>query len=204
MLGCASKTVLNGVAVRTPPPEKIQMTVTDFLKVRGKGPLLQKNLIQEPIRGEPPPPPTKLVLHGIVILFRERMELPFFQCKQPSIGQVCQNILGKCALSSVSSTSTYLFQKGRQCNWLWFLFEFFASDKMVHRKGWFFVGSGGGAGGRQEKKPININILGGTVSGTNRNRPGDKRDPSPGPTGTCPWDKPAFFCLIPQSPEFFF
>ena len=31
----------------------------------------------------------------------------------------------------------------------------------------------------QEKKPININIFGGTVSGTNRNRPWDKWDPSP-------------------------
>ena len=31
-----------------------------------------------------------------------------------------------------------------------------------------------------KKKPININILGGTVSGTNRNRPWDKRDPLPG------------------------
>ena len=48
----------------------------------------------------------------------------------------------------------------------------------------------------QEK--INVNILGGTVSGTNRNRPWDKRDPFPGQTGTCPWDKPAFLCLIPQ------
>ena len=51
-----------------------------------------------------------------------------------------------------------------------------------------------------KKKPININILGGTVFGTNRNRPWDKRDPSPGQIGNRPWDKPAFFCLIPQSP----
>ena len=48
------------------------------------------------------------------------------------------------------------------------------------------------------KKPININIFGGTVSGTNRNRPWDKWDPSPGQNGTRPWDKPAFLCLIPQ------
>ena len=31
---------------------------------------------------------------------------------------------------------------------------------------------------RARKKPINIDILGGTVSGTNRNRPWDKRDVS--------------------------
>ena len=43
-----------------------------------------------------------------------------------------------------------------------------------------------------EKKPININIFGRTVSGTNRNRPWDKWDPSPGQNGTRPWDKPAF------------
>ena len=30
---------------------------------------------------------------------------------------------------------------------------------------------------RARRKPININILGGTVSGTNRNLPWDKRDP---------------------------
>ena len=48
---------------------------------------------------------------------------------------------------------------------------------------------------RQEKS-ININILGGTV--TKRNRPWDKRDPSPGQIGTRPWDEPAFLCLIPQ------
>ena len=45
----------------------------------------------------------------------------------------------------------------------------------------------------KKKKKININILGGTVSGTNRNRPWDKRDPSSRQIGTCPWDKPAFF-----------
>ena len=37
---------------------------------------------------------------------------------------------------------------------------------------------------RARKKLININIFGGTVSGTNRNRPWDKWDPSPGQTGT--------------------
>ena len=31
-------------------------------------------------------------------------------------------------------------------------------------------------GNREGKKPININILGGTVFGTNRNLPWDKRD----------------------------
>ena len=36
------------------------------------------------------------------------------------------------------------------------------------------------------------------MSGTNRNRPWDKWDPSPGQNGTRPWDKPAFLCLIPQ------
>ena len=41
-----------------------------------------------------------------------------------------------------------------------------------------------------KKKPININIFGGTVSGTNRNGPWDKWDPSPGQNGTRPWDKP--------------
>ena len=50
----------------------------------------------------------------------------------------------------------------------------------------------------QEKKTINTNIFGGTVSGTNRHRPWDKWDPSPGQNGTRPWDKPAFLCLIPQ------
>ena len=39
---------------------------------------------------------------------------------------------------------------------------------------------------RAKKKPININIFGGTVSGTNRNRPWDKWDPSQVP-GT-KWD----------------
>ena len=43
------------------------------------------------------------------------------------------------------------------------------------------------------KKPINIIFLRGTVSRTSRNRPWDKRDPSPGQTGTRPWDKPVFF-----------
>ena len=47
----------------------------------------------------------------------------------------------------------------------------------------------------QEKKPINTNILDGTVSRTNRNRPWHKRDLSPGQIGTRPWDKPAFFLL---------
>ena len=55
------------------------------------------------------------------------------------------------------------------------------------------AGNLGGAGGgeknvfraemptnRARKKPININIFGGTVSGTKRNRPWDKWDPSPG------------------------
>ena len=51
---------------------------------------------------------------------------------------------------------------------------------------------------RARKKPININVFGGTVSGTNRNRPWDKWDPSPGQNGTRPWDKPAFLCLSPQ------
>ena len=35
---------------------------------------------------------------------------------------------------------------------------------------------------RERKKPININIFGRTVSGTNRNRPWDKWDPSSGQT----------------------
>ena len=51
---------------------------------------------------------------------------------------------------------------------------------------------------RARKKPININIFGGTVSRTNRNRLWDKWDPSPGQNGTRPWNKPAFLCLIPQ------
>ena len=51
---------------------------------------------------------------------------------------------------------------------------------------------------RARKKPININIFGWMVSGTNRNRPWDKWDPSPGQNGTRPWDKPAFLCLITQ------
>ena len=56
---------------------------------------------------------------------------------------------------------------------------------------------------RARKKPININTLGGTVSGTNRNHPWDKRDPSPGQTGTRPWDKPAVLCLITQENRHF-
>ena len=51
---------------------------------------------------------------------------------------------------------------------------------------------------RERKKTININSFGRTVSGTNRNRPWDNWDPSPGQNGTRPWDKPAFLCLIPQ------
>ena len=47
---------------------------------------------------------------------------------------------------------------------------------------------------RARKNTINANILGGTVFGTNWNLPWDKRDPSLGQTGTCPWDKPACFC----------
>ena len=46
----------------------------------------------------------------------------------------------------------------------------------------------------KEKKTISINIFGRTVSGTNRNRPWDKWDPSPEQNGTRPWDKPAFLC----------
>ena len=44
----------------------------------------------------------------------------------------------------------------------------------------------------QEQKPININILGGTLFGTNR--PWDKWGPSLGQTGTRSCDKPAVFC----------
>ena len=51
--------------------------------------------------------------------------------------------------------------------------------------------------------PININIFGGTVSGTNSNRPWDKWDPSPGQNGTRPWEKPAFLCWIPQENRHF-
>ena len=77
---------------------------------------------------------------------------------------------------------------------------------------------------RARKKPININIFGGTVSGTNRNRPWDKWDPSPGQNGTrplgqtglslfnstvkspfcpvCPWDGWGFVpgTIVPQGP----
>ena len=49
-----------------------------------------------------------------------------------------------------------------------------------------------------QEATININILGGTVSGTNRNRPWDKRDPSRGQIGNHAWDKPALLCLISQ------
>ena len=41
---------------------------------------------------------------------------------------------------------------------------------------------------------MNVDILGGTVSGTNR--PWDKLGPSLAQIGTRPWDKPAVFCLI--------
>ena len=41
------------------------------------------------------------------------------------------------------------------------------------------------------------------MSRTNRNRPWDKWDPSPGQNETRPWDKPAFLCLIPQSNRHF-
>ena len=67
------------------------------------------------------------------------------------------------------------------------------------------------------KKPININIFGGTVSGTNRNRPWDKWDPSLGQTGLslfnstvkspfcpdCPWDGWGFVpgTIVPQGPS---
>ena len=75
------------------------------------------------------------------------------------------------------------------------------------------------------KKPININIFGGTASGTNRNRPWDKWDPSPGTkwdpslgqTGlslfnstvkspfcpVCPWDRWGFVpgTIVPQGPS---
>ena len=77
---------------------------------------------------------------------------------------------------------------------------------------------------RQEKTPININIFGGTVCGTNRNRPWDKWDPSPGQrdpslgqTGlsllnstvkslfcpVCPWDGWGFVpgTIVPQGPS---
>ena len=47
----------------------------------------------------------------------------------------------------------------------------------------------------QEKKPININILGGTVSGTNRNRPWDKTGPLPGTNGD---PSGLFLFLAPQ------
>ena len=46
------------------------------------------------------------------------------------------------------------------------------------------------------RKIMNINILGGTVSGTNRGCPWDKRNPSLEQIGTRPWDKPAVFCLF--------
>ena len=75
-----------------------------------------------------------------------------------------------------------------------------------------------------EKKPININILGGTVSGTNRNRPwdngplpGTKWDPSLGQTDlslfnstvkslfcpVCPWDGRGFVpgTIVPRGPS---
>ena len=44
----------------------------------------------------------------------------------------------------------------------------------------------GGPKIRARKKPININILGGTVSGTNRNRPWDKWDPPRDKMGPVP------------------
>ena len=48
------------------------------------------------------------------------------------------------------------------------------------------------------RKPININILGWILFGTNRNHPWDKHDLFLGQTGTRPWDKAAVFCLIPH------
>ena len=51
---------------------------------------------------------------------------------------------------------------------------------------------------RARKNPINIKILGRTVSGTNGNLPWEKRDPSLGQTGTLSRDEPAVSCLIPH------
>ena len=60
-------------------------------------------------------------------------------------------------------------------------------------------GSEKGSQNRARKKPININILGGTVSGTNRTPSlGQTGPPSLGQIGTRSWDKPAVFCLLPQ------
>ena len=53
-----------------------------------------------------------------------------------------------------------------------------------------------------QKKPININILGGTVSGTNRNLPWDKQDPFLGQTGTHARDKLAVFFLFSSTAPF--
>ena len=50
---------------------------------------------------------------------------------------------------------------------------------------------------KQQKKTTNINILGGTVSVTNRNRAWDKRDLSVGQIATRPQDKPVAFRPIP-------
>ena len=54
----------------------------------------------------------------------------------------------------------------------------------------FVSGTGGGQNSGQKK--ININILGGTVSGTNRNRPWDKQDPFLGQIGARRWDNRPF------------
>ena len=56
---------------------------------------------------------------------------------------------------------------------------------------------------RARKKPININIFGGPVSGTNRNGPWDKWDPSRDKMGPVPGTNRPFLCLIPQSNRHF-
>ena len=58
-----------------------------------------------------------------------------------------------------------------------------------------------------KKKPININILGGTVLGTNRNRPWDKRDKwrlSQIQVPVCPRDRSRFVPgTVPVCPQHF-
>ena len=58
-------------------------------------------------------------------------------------------------------------------------------NSLQDRKGYLTEGA------KSREKTININILGWTVSGTNRNCPWDKRGPSLGQIGIRPWENTA-------------
>ena len=162
------------------------MTVTEFLKVRGKRAILTEKSNPRTNSGGTPPP-TKLVLHGIFILFRKRMGPPFLQCKQPSIGQICQNILGKRAPFLGEFHFNISIPKGSSMQLAMVLVRIFRQLQSGSQEGVVFLL--GGVGRAREKKTNKHKHCG-------RDGVRDKQEPSLGHTGPLPgtnWDLSLLF-----------